>query len=110
MVKKYDELKGKHTTRARISTKTLRILSGRAYLRDTFCDAWRDQLSVLGWTAFPVGDHYALIRLATIDDWPRIGAARIRKIIQRICEGDQKVFDEIAEDFFDDRSIQIDED
>jgi hypothetical protein len=107
LIMRYDDEKGKKTTRARISAKTLRILSSRAHLRESFCEDWIDELGVLGWTAFPIGDHFALILSQTIADWPRLGATRIRDTLHRVRQNDQSVFEGILDAIVDEKDYEI---
>lgn len=95
LVVAYDKEKCKNTSRFRISSKTLRRISGRAVLRDAFVEEWEDALFELGWSTLRVGDYFALIRTNTIDDWSRIGSARIRTVIERLRDDDPDVWDEI---------------
>ncbi len=96
LVVAYDKEKSKNTSRFRISSKTLRIISGRAVLRDAFVEEWEDALYDLGWSMLRVGDCFALIRTNTIDDWSRIGSDRIRAVIDRARDDDPEVWDEIG--------------
>ena len=95
LIRAYDEENDKATTRARVSTKTLRRISMRTILREAFVEEWIDAVGRLGWTAFPIGDHFALIQSKAIDGWPRIGSARISEVLQRVRRGDDSVFDEL---------------
>jgi hypothetical protein len=91
----YDKEKHKNTSRFRISSKTLRRMSGRAVLRDAFIEEWEDALSDLGWSTLRVGDYFGLIRTATIDDWSRISSLRIKTLIEKIRSNDPNVWDKI---------------
>jgi hypothetical protein len=96
LVVAYDQEKSKTTTRARISQATLRVISERKRLHGSFIDEWMDELADLGWSAFPVGDHFAIIRTDTVDGWVRISTKRIRSILTRISIGDDAALEEVA--------------
>jgi hypothetical protein len=95
LVLAYDKEKGKTTTRFRISGRTLRALSSRVHLRESLINEVIDEMSAWGWAMFPVGDHFALIRVEVVDGWPRIASKRIREVLRRAHEGDESVFNEI---------------
>src|SRR5947208_1853776 len=84
LVCEYDQEKASETTRFRISRRTLRKISGRVALRDSFLDEWKSALYARGWTVVEVEDHYGLIRTASIEGWPRIGSKRIADKIERV--------------------------
>ncbi len=98
LIAAYDQEKAKTTTRARISARTLRRISSRGHLRDVFLNDWTDELAELGWAVFPVGDHFALIQVATIEAWTRIGSQRLRPLLQRVRAGDNSVFEQLHAD------------
>jgi len=95
LVTEYEKEKEKTTTRARISHITLRTISARTRLRASFLDEWIDALAELGWSAFPVGDHFAIIKTDTTEKWVRIASKRIRPTLKRVYSGDTAVFDEL---------------
>lgn len=97
LIKSYDDEKERTTTRARISTKTLRRISFRARLRDSFIDDWTDALAELGWGAFQFDDHFALVQLSSVDGWPRIAATRLKDTLQRLKSYKADVFSEILD-------------
>jgi hypothetical protein len=105
----YDREKGRDTSRARISAKTLRTVSIRTKLREAFLDEFFDEMGTLGWTAFPVGDNFGLIRTETIDGWPRIGSSRVRPILDRVRAGDIEVFEQIESEIGIGSSIEPDD-
>jgi hypothetical protein len=96
LISAYDSEKDKVTTRARISAKTLRRISLRSVLREAFIQEWTDALGRLGWAAFPIGDHFALIQAKAITGWPRIASSRIDDVLWRVRRGDNPVFDELV--------------
>ncbi len=95
LIRAYDQEKGKTTTRARLSEQTLRVMGSRINLRAAFKDEWIEELAALGWSAFPVGDHFGIIRTETTEGWVRIGSKRIRDQLQRIHRGDVGALAEI---------------
>lgn len=95
LIAAYDDEKDKRTTRARISSRTLRRMSVRAHLREAFLNDWTDEVAELGWAVFPVGDNFALIHTDTIESWTRIGSQRVRPLLQRVRAGDDGVFAEL---------------
>ena len=96
LVVAYDQEKSKTTTRARISGTTLRVISDRQRLRGAFIDEWVDELAGLGWSTFPVGDHFAIILTKTVEGWVRISSKRIRSTLRRISLGDDTALPEVA--------------
>jgi hypothetical protein len=101
--------KKRNTTRARISAKTLRMISLRARLETVFLNDWLDHLSYLGWSGFPIGDNFGLIKSDVLEGWPRIGAFGIRKDIASLQRGDQSLIDELAERFTPNTELEDDE-
>ena len=95
LVSAYDKEKRKNTSRFRISSKTLRRISGRAVLRDAFIEEWENALYYLNWNTLRVGDCFGLIRAKTIDDWSRISSTRIKSVIERVRTEDRDVWEEI---------------
>ena len=96
LVTEYDNEKGKKTTRTRISQTTLRVISDRQRLRASLIEDWIDELSNLGWSAFPVGDNFAIIQTEAVEGWVRISAKRIRPTLRRISLGDGDALKEVA--------------
>ncbi len=96
MVLDYARERGKSTTRGRISPMTLRALSLRQTLRRKFVKDWMAELGEIGWTAFSVGDGWAIIKTDTIEGWARFGSKRIRSTLQRIKNGDDAALREVA--------------
>ncbi len=92
----YDSEKKTETTRFRISATTLRSISLRTRLRDTFITEWQDALSYEGWAVFPVGEHFGLIRTNVIAGWRRISSRRIAEKVKRLSGGDQSVMTEVS--------------
>ena len=91
----YDDEKGTETTRYRISADTLRRISGRASLRDSFLDDWESEMCHLGWSVLRVGDHFGLIHTKAISGWHRVSSRRISTEIDKIRQGDQSVMNKI---------------
>jgi len=98
LIQAYGQEKGRNATRARISQATLRRLADRERLRSAFIDEWVDELAALGWSAFPVGDNFAIVESASTDGWPRIATSRIREELQKIHDGDTEEFERIADE------------
>jgi hypothetical protein len=97
LIQTYSQEKGRNASRARLSQSTLRRLADRERLRSAFIDEWIDELAALGWSAFPVGDKFAIVETATTDGWPRIATNRIRDELDRIHGGETRLIDEISE-------------
>jgi hypothetical protein len=96
LIRRYDLEKDKTTSRARISQQTLRIMAGRYLLRSAFVDDWTDELATVGWSVFPVGDHFGLIQTEATEGWPRIGSKRIKDELRDIHAGDTEHLAEIV--------------
>ncbi|HWW15387.1 MAG TPA: hypothetical protein VN310_12060 [Candidatus Dormibacteraeota bacterium] len=94
----YDTEKDTETTRFRISSTTLRNISLRTRLRDTFIIEWQDALSYEGWAVFPIGEHFGLIRTNVIAGWRRISSRRVADKVEGLRAGDQSVMTEISSD------------
>lgn len=97
LIKEYYREKEKPGTRARVSQQTLRIIAARKRLRSAFIDEWTDELAALGWSAFPVGDNFAIIRSEATEGWPRIGSKRIRDTLLRVHRGEAGALAEVEE-------------
>ena len=95
LIREFDREKAKMTTRARISESTLRIIANRRRLSGAFVDDWTDELAILGWSAFPVGDRFGMIRNDTADCWPRIASKRIQPVLQDLRRGDRTMWSRI---------------
>lgn len=106
----YGEDRGKGCARARISQATLRRISGRTSLREVFVNEWIEELGSLGWSAFQVGDNFALIHTETIDNWPRVASTRIRDDLNKVLCGDEAEFDRIEYSILDEDSEDDSED
>lgn len=106
----YSDDKGRGTARARISQATLRRLSGRTSLREVFVNEWIEELGLLGWSAFQVGDNFALIHTETIENWPRVASTRIREDLNKVLGGDDAEFDRIEFSILDEDSEEDGED
>jgi hypothetical protein len=73
-------------------------------LREAFVSEWIEELSLLGWSAFQVGDNFALIHTETIDNWPRVASNRIRDDLNKILGGDNAEFQRIEEEILEEDS------
>lgn len=83
MRQRREEEAGRTTTRYRISSATLRRISGRLRLRDTFLDELTDAMAELGWVIIPLGDNFGVLNGGAVEAWPRIASRRIRRELQR---------------------------
>jgi hypothetical protein len=77
-------------TRWRVSDKTIRKVSARAWLRATFRDELEEELAQLGYTLIPLtAGGYALIETAAFDSWPRVSTRdRLEAELAAIRSGD----------------------
>lgn len=91
----YDDEKAKHTTRFRVSSATLRRVSGRHALRGSFVDDLENEIADLKWSSFWVANNLALIRTDTVDSWPRIASKWIADVLKRVEKGDTEVLAKI---------------
>lgn len=103
LIQSYSHEKGRNATRARISQATLRRLAARERLRTALIEEWIDELAALGWSAFPVGDNFAIVETASTDGWPRLATPRIGLELRKIHDGDADEFERIAEQVIADK-------
>lgn len=109
-ISEYDQEKSKTTTRARIQQATLRILADRQRLRAAFVEDWIDELANLGWSTFPVGDGFGVIKTEAVSGWVRIGSKRIRPTLDRIRLGDESAFDDVMKAVLPEELLEDNED
>lgn len=106
----YEAESDRALTRFRLNRKTMRKLSGRTNLRDAFIDDVREELIEFGWSMFPVGDQYALLRLDRVDSWQRIAAGRISaELTQAISSPDAFDFDALEQRFWPSADEEVDD-
>lgn len=96
---------------ARISRETLRKISLRKRLEvEGFVDKWIIELAELGWSAFPVGDEFGLVRSDIVPgSWCKVTSRPIRRHLDAIQKGDQSLFDELREQFYAPPEFEEDE-
>ena len=92
----YDKEKSKTTTRFRVSPSTLRIISERKRLHSAFIEDWIDELAEFGWSAFQVGDHFAIIHTEAVNGWVRISSKRIRSTLTLMSLDSGEAIAEVA--------------
>lgn len=96
-----EEETGKALSRFRISRSTMRRVSGRHNLRDSFVHEVDLALRERGWALLPVSDNYGLVRLDVVGGWVRVSAKRIANDIEQAhnpkAEFDFDAVDEVAE-------------
>ncbi len=85
------------TTRFRISNKTLRIISQRPLLTQSFREEYFSELARLGYSAFSHGDHVAIIISAAVGGWVRISSDRIEAEMGAIIGQDPAVIANILD-------------
>lgn len=106
LVRVFQEDRGKATTRARVSLRTLRRLSGRGALRSIFIQEWTEELADLGWHAFPLEEHFAIIKDDAVSTWPSIAARRIEDEIEKAKRGDVKALRALERDLIAEREAE----
>lgn len=99
MVANYAKESGKEISRFKISHKTLsRLANCRNRCRSAYIEDWRHELIERGWNAMEIEDHFAIIRIKSLENWVSLGAKRINETLNSIS-GDNKdaVWDQICE-------------
>lgn len=75
--KLYELEKEREITRYRFSVGTLREISKRALLRQSFLSDLEDALAELGWLFIPLGTEYAVMSLARTETWVKLAWKRL---------------------------------
>lgn len=107
-IKRYSEEKNKECSRVRMSKKTLRHISGRTVIRDSFIDELIDAFASLGWHFFMHSDtEYVMIESVKVDTWAKIASSRITDLLKK--NGDVDVEYERLFEVYDNSPLSEDE-
>ena len=100
-IKRYSDEKEKEYSRARMSKDTVRWLSGRTVLRDSFIEELTDAFRHLGWHFFTHNDtEFALLQVDKANVWPKISSKRVRGLIQLAEQGIVEDIDDEYQKYF----------
>lgn len=88
LLKAREEETGRTLNRARISQTTVRKVFGRAQVSIDFLEQLREVLLAAGLCFFCASaSHYAVIKVAAVEGWPRISRKRIEADLAAISRG-----------------------
>ncbi|CDG84010.1 hypothetical protein [Janthinobacterium agaricidamnosum] len=91
----YAEEKQKEYTRHRISKNSLRKLSGRERIHDTFIEELIEEFARLGWHFFIHSDtEYAVLQADKVNVWAKLGTSRVHELIKKMDNGDEDAVDD----------------
>ena len=88
LVESWNEDRKTKATRFRISELTLKRVCCRPRLDAAFLLELQDYLLRAGWALFYAGRSYALIKLDSVEAWPRPGSKRIRTDLESVVKGE----------------------
>lgn len=88
LVESWNEDRGTKATRFRVSDLTLKRVCCRPRLDAAFVLDLQDYMIRAGWALFYVGRSYALIKLDSVEKWPRPGSKRIRNDLESVARGE----------------------
>jgi hypothetical protein len=88
-VDRYEDEKGKAVSRLRMAMNTLRAISMRETIRDSFVEEWSDELQRLGWIVFRRREDFLLVKVEKADNWTKIASKRVKDILDDLAEGDR---------------------
>lgn len=74
----YGEERQRQVTRYRFSFATLRALSGRTALRESFLSELEYELMELNWLFVRLGAEYGVISLEKADTWVKLSSKRLK--------------------------------
>lgn len=72
----------------RLSKATLQKISNRLMLPPEFLRGVQQWLLHCGWVLFEAGPVFGLVRVKTVDNWPRCSSQRIKKTLQQVKAGE----------------------
>jgi hypothetical protein len=96
--KLYERERDRDITRYRFSIPTLRTISGRLALRESFLSDLDNELADLGWLFIRLGAEFAIMNLAKTDSWVKLGSNRLSKMGH--LEEDEEEIDDAYLDCF----------
>ena len=82
-----DDARNKPMTRARLTPLMLKRLFNRRRLSPAFLQDLADWLLVAGWVLFDAGPTFAVVRVAAVENWPRVFTKPIRKELGDVAAG-----------------------
>lgn len=110
--KLFAEEKQKEYTRHRISKNSLRKLSGRERIHDTFVAELIEEFARLGWHFFEHTDtEYAILKADKVNVWAKLGTTRVHDLIKKLDNGGDDAVDDEYDRLFgaDDQASPDDE-
>lgn len=103
--KLYEEERQRQITRYRFSINTLRMISNRRAIRDTFLSELDNELAELNWLYFRLGAEFAIISLDKADSWVKLSAKRLRDNNGNYLAMNDDDIDSTYEDRFADENV-----
>jgi hypothetical protein len=79
---------GTEVKNLRLSKATLQKISNRLMLPPEFLRGVQQWLLHCGWVLFEAGPVFGLVRVKTVDNWPRCSSQRIKKTLQEVKAGE----------------------
>jgi hypothetical protein len=79
---------GGKITRFRVSETTLKKLWGRKRIPIEYLLEVQEWLLDAGWALFFAGSTYAMIKVASVEGWARLGSKRIEDDIKQVSRGE----------------------
>ncbi|MET3124855.1 hypothetical protein AAKU67_004477 [Oxalobacteraceae bacterium GrIS 2.11] len=110
---RYANEKNKEYSRLRMSKDSLRRLSGRERIHDTFVDELTEEFARIGWHFFVHTDtEFGILKAEKVNVWAKIGTTRVSDLIEETDSGNEDAADVEYERIFginDGSSISEDE-
>ena len=78
----YGEERQRQVTRYRLSFATLRALSGRTALRESFLSDLEYELMELNWLFVRLGAEYGVVSLEKADTWVKLSSKRLKEDLE----------------------------
>jgi len=79
----------------RLSKATFQKVSNRKMLSSEFLGGVQQWLLHCGWELFEAGQVFGLVRLMTVENWPRCSSQRIDETLQEVKAGKKDVLSEL---------------
>ena len=92
--KRYADEKNKEYSRLRISKNSLRKISGRERIHDTYVDDLNEEFARIGWHFFAHSDtEFAILKAEKVNVWAKIGTTRVDTLIEEMDDGNNDAVD-----------------
>src|SRR4051812_44077357 len=87
VIESRDLERGRPTTRARLSELTLKRLWSCPRLTADFIAGVERWLLPAGWALLFAGSTYAVIKVAAVENWPRLAFKRVEEELEAVAAG-----------------------